>query len=345
MKKLSQKRGFTLIELLVVIAIIAILVALLLPAVQQAREAARRTQCKNNLKQIGLALHNYHDVHKTFPPGYIVDHGNLPNQMFDSVHTTNVRHGWGWSMYALPFMDQAPLFQQLLSSGRGVEELVDTGNLLSRSVLSGYICPSSADSGDDRAGQSNYIGMNAVDQAFVTSSRAGNVRGTAIDAVADGAEVYDLDGTFSRNSKIRIRDITDGTSNTIVVGERTKFLNVNDRRFNCKAGWWIGTDRMATPNSQRMRADWEEFSGLGVLGITANGINSTVVTGNATALDRSECVLGFNSTHVGGAQFVLGDGSVRFISENVDHNPGTAAADSIYENLAQRNDGNVIGEY
>ena len=103
MRKLTMKRGFTLIELLVVIAIIAILIALLLPAVQQAREAARRSQCKNNMKQIGLALHNYHDVYNTFPPGYV---GQTDVSILAGYGL------WSWSALILPYIDQAPLYNQ-----------------------------------------------------------------------------------------------------------------------------------------------------------------------------------------------------------------------------------------
>jgi prepilin-type N-terminal cleavage/methylation domain-containing protein len=102
-----RPRGFTLIELLVVIAIIAILVALLLPAVQQAREAARRSQCKSNLKQLGVALHNYHDVHSVFPPGCVNQEGDTANP------DDRDRLNWTWPVYLMPYMDQAPLYEQL----------------------------------------------------------------------------------------------------------------------------------------------------------------------------------------------------------------------------------------
>ena len=125
-----KRKGFTLIELLVVIAIIAILVALLLPAVQQAREAARRTQCKNNLKQLGLAFHNYHDVHRTFPPGWINDHTRWQTTGGASV---NSHHGnaeddaqWAWSVFLMPFIDQAPAFNTLGVNDQRADAAVET---------------------------------------------------------------------------------------------------------------------------------------------------------------------------------------------------------------------------
>ena len=129
--KLPDRRGFTLIELLVVIAIIAILIALLLPAVQQAREAARRSVCQNNLKQIGLALHNYHDVHRTFPPGWIGVESGVVNFEGES--------GFGWGAFILPYVDQAPLYQSFDFD----ESMVHAMNLSKlKQTLSVYLCPS-----------------------------------------------------------------------------------------------------------------------------------------------------------------------------------------------------------
>lgn len=140
----TNRRGFTLIELLVVIAIIAILIALLLPAVQQAREAARRSQCRNNLKQIGLALHNYHDNYNAFPPGALAMNvtTGVAYKLGDAEPSrSNVGGGWGWSTFILPFIDQAPLYSSLNPNGNNFP-LNPTA--LTRTILPVYICPSEA---------------------------------------------------------------------------------------------------------------------------------------------------------------------------------------------------------
>ena len=201
MCKMYRRAGFTLIELLVVIAIITILVSLLLPGVQQSREAARRTQCANHLKQIGIALHNYHGSHSTFPPGWVdQNQGYVAN--------------WGWLAYLLPQLEQSALY-----SGLSVGEL-SLGQALTipehqqrmKTVLPLFRCPS--DSGPDLNNITPLISddLRAVDVAtanYVGSNGGGN-----------WSEGDELLGVFGRNSNIEFRDITDGTSNTIVVGER-----------------------------------------------------------------------------------------------------------------------------
>lgn len=201
-------RGFTLVELLVVIAIIGILVALLLPAVQAAREAARRSQCTNNLKQMGLALHNYHDTHKVFPPGYI-----------SSL-------GWNWGSYLLPFSEQQPLYDNM-----GVGDPTDWGNPdhldNGRTPLALYLCPSDsypqnvrndrrrprhASGGNNRKalGYSSYVGIRGSNSAWRENSN----------------------GVIYPNSAIRFRDIVDGTSNTVAISER-RYKNHNGSIWCC----------------------------------------------------------------------------------------------------------------
>ena len=200
-QRTSRPAGFTLIELLVVIAIIAILVALILPAVQQAREAARRTQCKNNLKQLGLALHNYHDRHRTLPPGYV--------SLYDSTGT-DVGPGWGWCSFLLPDLEQTAAFQQI-DFNTGIESPANARMRLTNFAT--LYCPS-----DDvkpvwpakkydavtaqpvniicEVGSSNYVGMFGISEPGV-----------------------DGEGLFFRNSRVSFRDITDGLSQTIAIGE------------------------------------------------------------------------------------------------------------------------------
>jgi len=286
-------RGFTLIELLVVIAIIAILIALLLPAVQQAREAARRTQCRNNLKQLGLALHNYHDVHLTFPPGWITEIASNPS-FVDA--TTPYVSGWAWSAFLLPFVDHSPVYNAL-GVGDGNTPVPTSGGSPETNPLTVFICPSDdttlkvVDFGGFQFAKSNYPG----------------VHGTGTGA---GAPT----GLFGPDSKVRIRDIMDGTSNTLAVGERDSF----PAPFKDKAAEWVGH----VGNNGFAGAN-EHSSVLGNMG-TERWIN----TGRSDA---------FRSTHAGGAHFLFCDGKVAFLSENIDF--------TTYQYLGQKADGMVAGEY
>ncbi|MDB5340000.1 MAG: hypothetical protein JWN70_5619 [Planctomycetaceae bacterium] len=197
-------RAFTLIELLVVIAIIAVLIALLLPAVQQAREAARRSQCKNNIKQIGLALHNYHDVFKLFPPGEVSCQAPCIGY--------NSGTGHNWSACILPYLDQAPLFNLLNASGAGFTgggTGIAAHDAATKIQLPAYICPSSPLAHINGYGwsASSYIGTIAsIDYVGIMgSSPDGTTRGTL--------------GALNLNSKNGVQNMTDGASNVMLVGE------------------------------------------------------------------------------------------------------------------------------
>jgi prepilin-type N-terminal cleavage/methylation domain-containing protein len=200
-----KRKAFTLIELLVVIAIIAVLIALLLPAVQQAREAARRSQCKNNLKQIGLALHNYHDSFRVLPPGWIGVTAGAPN-----IEGLN---GWGWGARILPYVDQAPLYHQLNFN----VSVSATENSTQRVIpLSVYRCPSA--SGPD---QWSIADAGGTPLAELASANYVGVFGTSdIDDCMSTPTVPCLgEGTFYHNSKVRLADMSDGVSNTFMAGE------------------------------------------------------------------------------------------------------------------------------
>ncbi|WP_339732886.1 DUF1559 domain-containing protein [uncultured Gimesia sp.] len=298
-----RNRGFTLIELLVVIAIIAILIALLLPAVQQAREAARRSTCKNNLKQIGLALHNYHDTHRAFPFSYQGVSSGAPN--------TGATNGLGiaWGTYILPFMDQAPLYNLIsgrmfgtTGNGAGIHWQSDTTatvgtTTLAKTVIPAYNCPSDPMSGInvDRGsyGKSNYLAVVGTDW-----DGSGPITGGATTT---------YQGAFYGNSSTRIRDFTDGVSNALIVGERTTKGAAN-------GGIWIGARGTRSDN-----------------GLRTSSAGSFLIN-NAAATDGAA-----SSTHVGGCHFLLGDGRVRFLSENMNS--------ETYELLGLINDGKVIGEF
>jgi len=299
----NRMRGFTLIELLVVIAIIAVLVALLLPAVQQAREAARRSSCKNNLKQIGLALHNYHDTHNAFPPGWIgVDTTVVP-------HLADVegQSGMSWHVMILPFMDQSPLYNQLNFSA---SIQAPANSILFNTTLTAFQCPS--DAGPERW-DIEEEGGGAVLQTDLPKANYVGVFGTTeihdCESVAPGNNCIG-NGAFSHNRVYKMRDLTDGTSNTILVGERSSNMNLAEPHLST----WVGV----IPEGD------EAFARI------LGGMDHTP---NHPAAHLED----FSSYHTGGAQFVLGDGRVRFISENIDY--GT------YQGLGTRSLGEVLGDF
>jgi prepilin-type N-terminal cleavage/methylation domain-containing protein len=307
-RRTQSSRGFTLIELLVVIAIIAILIALLLPAVQQAREAARRTQCRNNLKQIGLALHNYHDVHSVFPPGQIRGYlGNPPD-----IERGN---GASWGAMILPYMDQAPLYNKFNWSYGVTQASAGSGNnalVRSLGAIPGTLCPSDTDRPPVRAahtvGQTNYIASAPATSYFGTTG-AFNTWGNSTSAKLAG-------GFFAIDPgpKASISTFTDGTSNTIAVGEGSYRV--------WTGGMWLGLthhtmDTVTAGNDMACCQDW--FLHWGLYPIT-NKYNATMLHPNVR----------FGSEHVGGAHFLLADGSVRFISENIEHKPTTIAIPAGY---------------
>lgn len=327
--KLRSKRGFTLIELLVVIAIIAVLIALLLPAVQQAREAARRTQCKNNYKNIGLACHNYESTFGMFPPAYVGEPNNT-GPVPTAGLSANVH---GWTEYILPFMDQTNVYNQINFS---IPLLDATGNHLAayKTIIPVYICPSTARNG------------NTVNVVYAAgdwwNANAVNYTSGALDyvpfggMVGNGAAFYSLtvaatspqsrrQGILSDdNISVRIGDVTDGTSNTLLLYERAgrnalyqrgKLIASTGQNYG--GGW-------ADPGSFE---DWAAGSSL-------DG-----------SLHRGPCVIncsnrsgdGGYSFHVGGIQILLADGSVRFLNENV--------SQVVFANLGTHQGGQITGEY
>lgn len=315
-----SNNGFTLIELLVVIAIIAILIALLLPAVQQAREAARRSQCKNNLKQIGIAMHNYFDVHAVLPPGACTS----------SLFGASDNSMWSWQVMILPFLDQSSLYNLMAPNSPETfkQALANSAKLAGmRTTLTVLLCPS--DPGDalninrpmDPSGlnvtiaKANYVGSFAATDTFSPS-----------------------DGILHINSKIKFRDITDGLSNTFMCGERSTQGVDNSNPYG--AGVWAG----AISNIALCTVDDSTFSLYGAANVYMN-------TGRYASSTNSPCVnVGFSSVHEGGAHFLFCDGRVRFLSENIDsfYNSSTPSDSSqwgTYQRLAGRADAQVIGEY
>ena len=301
-----RTRAFTLIELLVVISIIGVLVTLLLPAVQGAREAARRAQCVNNLKQTGLALHNYEGVHQTLPSGYVSNF---------TAKGDDTGPGWGWGAMILPQLEQPAAYASANFSA-GVEVAANrTARLV---VIGAYLCPSdritpswpavdrdlltgTAVREICRIASSNYVGMNGVSEPG-----------------PDG------EGVLFRNSRVAYRDITDGLSQTLVVGERSHFLG---------PATWAGSvtgallydadgDRVGTPTI-------ETGPGM-VLGHSGEGAGP--------GANRSEPNQ-FYSLHAGrGVNFLFADGHVAFLKSTMNY--------AAYKALSTRGGGEAIsGDY
>jgi len=309
-----RRRGFTLIELLVVIAIIAVLIALLLPAVQQAREAARRSQCKNNIKQLGLALHNYHDTAKMLPPGHI---GRC---------TTPTLYASGLTML-LPYIDQAPLYAKYNSSGSATthastgltptDDPVTNGNAaVVKTPVQVFLCPS--DSGPVMIQYPTaHYGISA------TNTGTGGAR-TNYDFLATsphnacenfGSLTATTKCAFGDNSNTSFKDITDGSSNTVLMGEttRTTYNGAGVTAWGYRGWVMVGLN---------MRDYGLNIWAFGAIPPITGRLGSWSYTG---------------SLHTGGAHCLLGDGSVRFMSENI--------SATIRRNLAIISDGQVIGDW
>ncbi|MEO2036770.1 MAG: DUF1559 domain-containing protein [Planctomycetaceae bacterium] len=359
-RKVRQgSKGFTLIELLVVIAIIAILIALLLPAVQQAREAARRTQCKNNLKQLGLALHNYHDVYGKFVFG-------KGGTGWTGANTGN----WGRLSGLpplLPYFDQAPLYQMMTGGGTGSSmngtqnyppmgpEPWKTNYRPWRSQIPGLVCPSDSQPRQDWAG-----GRSPIAKTNYGFSNGDSIR------ASQNAQLNR--GVFAHSSCYGISDILDGSSNTILMAELVR----SQGGLAILGGTAIigGTDLDPTiclnafdPAKKRDFAPGTTMRGWSGdrwcdSNVSMTGFN-TVLPPNSPRCSNDTWdgrwgVYSTQSRHTGGVQVLLGDGSVRFISENIDSgnksasDPGGNAGDSpygVWGALGTKNGGETVGEF
>jgi prepilin-type N-terminal cleavage/methylation domain-containing protein/prepilin-type processing-associated H-X9-DG protein len=330
-----RRRGFTLIELLVVIAIIAVLIALLLPAVQSAREAARRAQCTNNLKQIGLALHNYHDTAGSFPPEAIATNGWGGTW-------------WNWPAFILPQIEQTGIYNAINFNRSNIAKTTaaDANSTVWISVINSYLCPS------DQVSSGVLPNMSWV----CTESYSKMVTGAVICYVASwgdqktGNLTFDFyssesppgtgpnwgcagtfDGIFGdcSNGKVTgIRDVTDGTSNTFLIGECSPNMN----------GSLMWVNGNGTYASTVIPLNWRSDLKDGMVDPTDGTTCSLTYLGNATKglhCWRNQTVnYGFKSYHPGGANFAMADGSVKFVKQTI--NPRT------YNGLATRAKGEII---
>jgi prepilin-type processing-associated H-X9-DG protein len=300
----------TLIELLVVIAILSLLIALLLPAVQQAREAARRTQCRNNLKQIGLALHNYHDTHRTFPPGYCA---GLP--YVDGAADT--APGWSWATYILPQLDHSVLYNQFNWSSAPAAMSAIQKN------LPVYLCPTDVT-------QNGPFNVPDENNATILQAAASSYAGVCgSDSVSPESKTGD--GALFRNSSVRLAHITDGASQTIIVGERA---------FSIARGVWSAAvnNGTITPGPLNYANPSSEHGPAATLVLVHSHLNNTKEDDKDPGLEH------YSSLHHGGSQVLFADGSVHFIRDvPTDHKANTFANQSkILEALGTRSGNEVI---
>jgi prepilin-type N-terminal cleavage/methylation domain-containing protein len=315
------RTGFTLVELLVVIAIIGVLIALLLPAVQSAREAARRMQCANKLKQLGLALHNYHSAHGSFPPGYVSNKGTSASDWCYSDPACK-NHGAPWTVLILPAIEETARYEEFdfKKTFTSTSHCPADGSYSSRNnkawekPLGKYQCPSDPNSGSD-INNINYLG----------------VQGGGTYASADcryNSRVLFFNGLLYHNSKVKISQIEDGSSNVFLLGE-TKYIPTFAHRPDQKTfgGWASGA-----------RLDGSGTNPYSLAGVVLQ-INSVPGSGgkpNSVVPDMFyEMSKVFGSFHAGGCQFAMGDASVHFVSENTDL--------TVLQQRAIRGDGRPLG--
>ena len=317
----SPRRGFTLIELLVVIAIIAVLIALLLPAVQQAREAARRTQCKNNLKQLGLAMHNYHDTYRSFPVG-------------------NYGCCWGtWVIAVMPYMELGNMAELYENSGSYVVgdggfgaryNFSPNSDLVTSNRIASLTCPSDSPASNFNGQDADGLGNDGGDDLPLTAHNyAANYGATGFyqPQVLNGVE---FDGAPFKNDVTveTIGSISDGTSNTMLLGEVLQGNATGDLRGFI----WFGNSSAFTAYLPPNSSEQDRLASASYC--VSDPENNLPCAESTTAAPD---MLASRSRHTGGVQVVMADGSVQFISENINL--------VTWRNLASSRDGRVVGEY
>jgi prepilin-type N-terminal cleavage/methylation domain-containing protein/prepilin-type processing-associated H-X9-DG protein len=341
----SRRLGFTLVELLVVIAIIGVLVALLLPAVQSAREAGRRMTCGNHLKQYGLGIHNYHDNYGVFPINATGPAGNAPPRLT-------------WQVRILPYMEQQAIYNGIDFNAAPDPRrlpLLGGGPILWGVTLPYAYCPSdqypkvimTREGTPSPRAQCNYggsLGSQNINGTVQTSCHpftvfeqrmeGGNPRFGEMNPI----DKRRVSGIFAFSAVVlRIADVTDGTSNTLMVGEglpACHWINGEDTTpYDAQPGTWINS--------------WGNLFSMGGGMSTITPINEMTSCRRSTRISDPNCnppaghtmqyAYGFKSRHPGGVQFTLADGSVRFVSQQINH--------LMYQNLGGRDEGNTIGDF
>ena len=349
---IRKRSGFTLIELLVVIAIIGVLIALLLPAVQAAREAARRAQCVNNLKQMGLALHNYQTQTGTFPPACITHNADDVANGACGNTTNGMQRMHGAFTLILPFMEQTAPFNAINmtfpagSSGGGLYFGVHPGQVNStamNTIINSYICPSESSHRTKNSG-------NAGDLLNGYSEGSYAVNSGTYDTIrwwwgCIGADSYiETDGAFSRNFSYPIAEFTDGTNNTIFIGEATRFINDPELVFNFwnRVGWFGSRAGIPATRTQgfavtavRPNAGLLYPDPTPITGPSPPYVDAWLYTTDPAANPINAGQFGFRGNHPGGVNFLFGDGSVRFLKNSINI--------KVYRGISTRKGGEVIG--
>ena len=305
-KRQTKRPGFTLVELLVVIAIIGLLVALLLPAVQAAREAARRSQCANHMKQLGLGLHNYHEATRRMPPGWITDSEDEAE--------------WGWPAFLLPYVEEQGLFDSMDVENRRLWDIIldDTTRSLVQTSIAVYRCPSDnaplllpggSPSNYFQSPNDRHFNCNGCPDSPAFQPALSNYIG--VNGLWDMQHDVKNNGIFYGNSKLSFERILDGLSNTFAFGER-------DSR--CKAGAWCGARNPPGPDM------WGSYYVRGRMSIKLNDPRDPIVFGS------NVCTEGFSSAHPGGGYFTNCDGSVKFVSNDISFSNGGLSEQDITNN-------------
>ncbi|HVJ85304.1 MAG TPA: DUF1559 domain-containing protein [Caulifigura sp.] len=291
-----------------------ILIALLLPAVQRAREAARRTQCKGHLRQLALAVHHYHDTH---------------NRLVAAMYAPLRRNGWAWGAMILPFLDQGALGASLDLNRNALHQVAanpDTLPLLQTSIAV-FLCPSDS-SGTALNTERPFQGIVPNQTVLLGKSNYKGCNGGS--STTGGAIVY------SRDPSIGLRNVTDGVSTTFLIGEAVSGVPAGSSQLQCAAVWPGGHETMSRSANGQVALN----GFLAVSGSCMFQLQTGMWAG-----ERHEPAAGFGSRHVGGAHFAMCDGSVRFINDSIDWSDEEDAAEGVYNALGTCHGGEVVGQF
>jgi prepilin-type N-terminal cleavage/methylation domain-containing protein/prepilin-type processing-associated H-X9-DG protein len=342
------RAGFTLVELLVVIAIIGVLVALLLPAVQAAREAANRMSCGNNLKQLGIGIHNFHDTKKTLPPG-----GHSDAAPVGLAAVTDQNWGSSWLVWILPYMEEGPIYDKFTFPGSSGWGSTNNPIVAQNVFISSYFCPSSplpkkcrsvppGTPANTTIMASTYVGISGAANGLISGYTDPRVFiGTASNCCS-GGHVSGGGVLIPGEWELTMANVTDGLSNTMFVGENGDFLvcqdgSKRDYRASSQHGWMIGSQHIDPPTSTA-GGDWRSFN-MTTVRWSINDKKGTKLGGSTPGwpnwpgdcaqfgvCENTSTNVPLNSAHPGGVQVLMGDGSVRFLSETTTMDVVAAAA-------------------